>query len=129
MSAAPKDESSPDERLAQAGPSVSWLSKMESSDFLLEERLGRILRVGVYASSACLGLGLLLSLTTGAVAVSGWLMTGGLMMLMATPVARVAASVVEYGVHRDWTFFTLTAIVLLELCAGIVAALVFHKRL
>ena len=56
-------------------------------------------------------------------------MTTGLVMLMATPVARVAASVIEYLMHRDWPFFALTAIVLLELCAGIVAALVFHRRL
>ena len=48
---------------------------------------------------------------------------------MATPVARVATSMVEYVRHRDWTFSILTAIVLLELCAGIVAALVFHRRL
>jgi uncharacterized membrane protein len=66
---------------------------------------------------------------TGYDTASTWLMTAGLMMLMATPVARVAASVVGYAVDRDWTFFILTSIVLLELCAGIVAALVFHRRL
>lgn len=129
MSSTPQDESGLDKRLSAAAAGVGWLAKMEASDFQLEERLGTILRVGVYASSVCLGVGLLLSLTTNAVAVSGWLMTAGLLMLIATPVARVAASVVEYGVHRDWTFFILTAIVLLELSAGIVAALVFHKRL
>ena len=53
----------------------------------------------------------------------------GLVALMGTPVARVAMSVVEYGRRRDWTFFVLTLIVLAELCAGIVAALVFHRRL
>ena len=129
MSPEQQGEPRPDERLAAAAAGVDWFARMEASDFKLEERLGQILRVGVYASSVCLGVGLLLSLTTGAVAVSGALMTAGLVMLMATPVARVAASVVEYGVHRDWTFFTLTAIVLLELLAGIVAALVFHRRL
>lgn len=124
-----KDDTGLEDPLASAAAGVGWLEKMESSDFQLEERLGTILRVGVYASSVCLGVGLVLSLATNAVTISAWLMTAGLVMLMATPVARVAASVVEYGVHRDWTFFTLTAIVLLELCAGIVAALVFHKRL
>jgi hypothetical protein len=44
-------------------------------------------------------------------------------------VARVATSVVEYARERDWTFFVCTSIVLLELGAGIVAALVFHRRL
>ena len=98
------------------------------SDAQLETRLGRILRVGVYASSLFLAIGLAFSLTLFDTA-GTWLMTTGLVMLMATPVARVAASVVEYLKHRDWPFFVLTAIVLLELCAGIIAALVFHKRL
>ncbi len=55
-------------------------------------------------------------------------MSAGLVMLMATPVTRVAVSVVEYGRQRDWTFFALTGLVLLELVAGIVAALVFHSK-
>jgi uncharacterized membrane protein len=101
----------------------------EGADLLLEARLGIILRIGVYASSACLAAGLVLNLTTNLTMLSSWLMTAGLVTLMATPIARVTASVVEYAVHRDWTFFALTAIVLLELSAGIVAALVFHRRL
>ena len=102
----------------------------QANDFSLEERLGAILRVGVYASSICLFVGLLLSLTApGLAALAGWLMTAGLVMLMATPVARVAASVVEYGLQRDWTFFALTGLVLLELAASIVAALVFRTKL
>lgn len=102
----------------------------DDRDFSLEARLGVILRAGVVTSSLCLALGLLLSLVAPGLAMSAaWLMTAGLVMLMATPVARVAASVVEYGRQRDWTFFTLTALVLLELAAGIVAALVFHTKL
>jgi uncharacterized membrane protein len=57
------------------------------------------------------------------------LMTIGLMILMATPVTRVAASVVEYAVERDWLFVALTSLVLLEIIAGVIAALVFHRRL
>jgi uncharacterized membrane protein len=101
----------------------------QAGDFELEERLGRILRAGVHASSACLAVGLLLNLATGDAPASVWVMTAGLTMLMATPIARVAMSVVEYARQADWTFFGLTAIVLLELCAGIVAALLFHTRL
>jgi hypothetical protein len=37
--------------------------------------------------------------------------------------------VLDFGRRRDWVFFVLTLIVLGELCAGIVAALVFHRRL
>lgn len=95
----------------------------------LEERLGAVLRFGVRVSSVALALGLLLSIVLGSGTVSTALMTTGLVLLMATPVARVAMSVIEYGTQRDWTFFALTAVVLLELCAGIVAALLFHTRL
>jgi uncharacterized membrane protein len=98
-------------------------------DFQLEETLGRILRFGVHASSACLAVGLLLVMATTLGSVGATLMLVGLVALMGTPVARVAMSVVEYGRRRDWTFFVLTLIVLAELCAGIVAALVFHRRL
>lgn len=100
-----------------------------AQDDQLEERLGAVLRLGVRVSSVALGLGLLLSLVLGSTALTTGLMTTGLVMLMATPVARVTMSVFEYGRQRDWTFFTLTAIVLLELAAGIVAALLFHTRL
>lgn len=98
-------------------------------DERIEGRVGAVLRVGVRVSSVALGLGLLLSLTLGDGALATGLMTTGLVMLMATPVARVAMSVFEYGAQRDWTFFALTAVVLLELSAGIVAALMFHTRL
>ncbi len=98
-------------------------------DTRIEERLGLLLRLGVVVSTVCLAAGLLLYLYLG----DGWfansLLTTGLILLLATPVARVAMSVVEYARVRDWRFVVLTAIVLLELCAGIIAALVFHRRL
>jgi uncharacterized membrane protein len=105
------------------------LATREEGDFQLEETLGRILRFGVHASSACLAVGLLLVMATTLGSVGATFMLVGLVALMGTPVARVAMSVVEYGRRRDWTFFVLTLIVLAELCAGIVAALVFHRRL
>jgi uncharacterized membrane protein len=123
------DDDRLDPALADARAGVDWLAKMESGDFLLEQRLGTILRVGVYLSVVCLAIGLVLSLVVGDSRVSLVLMNGGLIILMATPVARVATSVLEYGFGRDWTFFVLTSIVLLELSAGIVAALVFHRKL
>ncbi len=51
------------------------------------------------------------------------------MVLLETPVARVVVSVAEYVVERDWGFATLTAIVLLELLASAIVALVFNRRL
>jgi len=100
-----------------------------SVDRELEQRIGRVLSVGVRASAVFLAIGLALSFTSAGASIAAWLMTAGLLILMATPVARVATSMVEYVRHRDWTFSLLTAIVLLELCAGVVAALVFHRRL
>jgi uncharacterized membrane protein len=122
------DDAAIEERLREARAGVDWLTAMETGDFLLEERLGTILRVGVRASTVCLAIGLALALTTGDSLVSKALMNAGLIALMATPVARVATAVIDYGFGRDWAYFTLTSIVLLELCAGIVAALVFRTQ-
>ena len=44
------------------------------------------------------------------------------------PVARVVISTIQYIRDRDWQFATLTIIVLLELAASAVAALVFNRR-
>jgi len=122
-------DASPPHATDDSRTGIASLAKKEAGDFQIEDRVGAILRLGVRASSVCLAVGLLLSILTGYDSASVWLMTAGLMMLMATPVARVAVSVVGYAAGRDWTFFILTSIVLLELGAGIVAALVFHRRL
>jgi uncharacterized membrane protein len=42
---------------------------------------------------------------------------------MATPVARVVASVAGYAAERDWTFFTLTLSVLLTLLGSLMIAI------
>ena len=100
----------------------------ETRLFKLEARIGQTLRIGVNASSICLTAGLTLSLFTGYTAIADALMAAGLIMLMATPIARVVATVVEYAASRDWTFFILTSIVLVELLAGVGAALILHRR-
>jgi uncharacterized membrane protein len=101
---------------------------MTSSDQRFEVLIGRVLRIGVIVSSVCLATGLLLSLTT-MTAAGAALLNAGIVTLIVTPAARVAFSVVQYAIARDWTFTVLTSIVLLELIAGAVAAVVFHKRL
>jgi uncharacterized membrane protein len=93
----------------------------------LERAIGTVLRVGTFASSICLGLGLVLSFFD-AVHVSELLLQVGIVMLLATPVARVAVSIVEYINEGDWTFVMLTGIVLVELMASVVAALVFKRK-
>ena len=92
------------------------------------DAIGQTLRIGVNASSVALAVGLILNLFTGYQGTASWLMAAGLLMLMATPIARVTATVVEYARERDWTFFILTSIVLAELLAGIGAALILHRR-
>jgi uncharacterized membrane protein len=50
------------------------------------------------------------------------LLTTGLIILLATPPARVVVSVIEYIRERDWTFVVLTVIVLLALAGSVAAA-------
>jgi uncharacterized membrane protein len=93
----------------------------------LERLIGVVLRGGVIASSVCLTTGLLLSL--GGIGGASILLNVGIVVLLATPVSRVIISTIEYLIERDWTFATLTAIVLLELIASAVAALVFNRKI
>ena len=93
----------------------------------LERTIGIVLRVGVTASSIALAAGLILSLLDAPG--SHWLLQIGVLTLLATPVTRVLVSIAEYASERDWTFVALTAIVLVELLASAVAALVFNKRM
>ena len=95
----------------------------------LERSIGIVLRAGVIASSVSLTIGLLLSLATGGGAVAGLLLNAGIVVLLATPVARVIVSTVQYVSERDWRFAALTFIVLLELIASAVAALVFNRKI
>ena len=89
----------------------------------LEEILGRLLGVGVKTSSVCLAAGLLVTLAGGNQTVARTLLTVGIVVLLATPVARVGASTVGYASRRDWLFVTLTLVVLVELLASILAAI------
>ena len=93
----------------------------------LERAIGLVLRVGVTVSSVALAAGLILTFLDAPGA--QWLLHIGILTLLATPVARVLVSIAEYAGDRDWTFVALTAIVLAELLASAVAALVFSKRM
>ncbi|MCC7416586.1 MAG: DUF1634 domain-containing protein [Acidobacteria bacterium] len=96
-------------------------------DLDLELLIGRLLRIGVRSASACLAAGLVLQ--TLAPPAAAWALAAGLLILIATPAARVVLSIVEYAAERDWMFAGLTALVLAELLAGAVAALVFHRAI
>ena len=97
------------------------------NDSGLEVLIGRVLRIGVTASSICLAVGLVVSLVAPGAGPA--ILNVGIVLLILTPAARVVLSIVEYATARDWTFTLLTTIVLLELVAGAVAAFVFHRRL
>ena len=99
---------------------------MKPADIKLEVVIGRVLRTGVLTSSACLLAGLVLTpFWSGGAA---WLLSAGIVLLLLTPPTRVIVSFVDYLAMRDWFFATATGIVLLELLAGAVAALLFHRR-
>jgi len=95
----------------------------------LERTIGVVLRAGVIASSVCLSVGLALALLNGEGGTAGVLLRTGIVVLLATPVARVVVSIVQYAHERDWTFTLLTSIVLAELLASAAAALLFNRRL
>jgi uncharacterized membrane protein len=88
----------------------------------LELTIGRVLRVGIATSSICLAVGLGLTLIGQAGSLARVALSSGLIILLATPVARVIVSVVEYIRERDWLFVALTLTVLLALLASVVAA-------
>lgn len=89
----------------------------------LERMLGVVLRTGALASTALLAAGLALALGRPPAALGPVLISAGLCMLMATPAARVIASVIGYATERDWTFFALTATVLVILLGSLLVAL------
>ena len=88
----------------------------------LEATLGRVLGTGVRCSTIALAAGLVSALAVGAGRMTNALLTAGVLMLIATPVARVVISSIAYIRRRDWTFALLTLIVLAELVASIVAS-------
>jgi uncharacterized membrane protein len=94
-----------------------------------EQLIGKVLRVGVLVSSACLAVGLVLSFLSSPPSIATPLLQLGIVVLLCTPVARVVVSVLEYIGKRDWLFATLTLIVLAELVASGVAALIFNRKL
>jgi uncharacterized membrane protein len=89
----------------------------------LERSLGKILTAGVLASTGLLAVGLLLQIIGVLPGASSALTQGGLVVLMATPVARVVVSVIEYALERDWLFAMLTTAVLIILLASLAVSM------
>ncbi len=89
----------------------------------LERWLGRILGVGAVTSTTLLALGLVLQLANVLPNVADDLTHLGLILLIATPVARVVASVVDFTMSRDWIFTALTSLVLVILLGSLLVAI------
>ena len=91
-------------------------------DRRLETIVGRALRFGIVASSISLGAGLLTS-AAGLERLARVLLSVGLLILMATPAARIAITAVVYTRQREWVFAGLALVVIAELLASVLAAL------
>ena len=89
---------------------------------VLELVIGRVLRVGVATSFGCLAAGVILTLVGQSGSLAGVALSSGIVILLATPSARVVVSLVEYVRERDWVFAALTLTVLLALVASVIAA-------
>jgi len=88
----------------------------------LETTIGEVLRFGTITSSTMFAIGLVMTVVGYQPAVARLLLATGLVILLATPPARVVVSVIEYVREQDWTFVLLTGIVLLALAGSVVAA-------
>jgi uncharacterized membrane protein len=118
-------------RTARAGEGPTDISRFEM-------RLSRVLRWGLAVSTVLILTGIVVSMVRHpefmteasslepllrpgvAVDVTESLMdapgrglvTAGLLVLMATPVLRVLASIITFGRQRDWLFLAITSMVL-----------------
>ncbi len=88
----------------------------------LEVRLGRLLTIGSTLSTVMLSAGLAVWLVTGDTTLAYPLVTAGLVILMATPIARVAVSVLGFAWQRQWRYVAMTLLVLLALAGSVLVA-------
>lgn len=84
----------------------------------LEVQVGRLLKVGVALSAACLGVGLVVWMIADGSRTADALLRGGLIALMLTPLARVVASFIAWVRLRDWFFVATTVMVFVVLMAA-----------
>lgn len=84
------------------------------TDERMELILSTLLRAGVILAAGVVIAGVALSRPP----VIQW----GLILLIATPVARVVLSVVSFAIERDWLYVSITLVVLAVLAYGLAAA-------
>lgn len=84
------------------------------TDERIEQILGAVLRAGVILAAGVVAAGGLVSRPN--------VILAGLILLIATPVARVVCSVIAFAVERDWLYVGITISVLAVLAYGLAAA-------
>jgi uncharacterized membrane protein len=84
------------------------------TDRRMDEIIGHLLRAGVSLAAAVVAAGGVWYLAAGPQGDSraGTLIWVGLLILVATPVARVVFSLAAFLLERDWTYTAITLIVL-----------------
>ena len=87
----------------------------------IEYLLGRTLWIGIVASTSLLAAGLFCTIAVPR-APADALLHAGLLVLMATPVARVVVTLTEYVRERDWFFATSALAVLVVISLTILEA-------
>jgi uncharacterized membrane protein len=98
------------------------MNRERSGTERLETMIGEVLRFGTITSSTMFAVGLFITVLGYQPMVAQLLLGTGLIILLATPPARVVVSVIEYIREGDWTFVVLTLIVLMALAGSVVAA-------
>ena len=89
----------------------------------LERVVAGVLGAGLSISLILLAFGLALALIQFAPAAAEQLLRTGLIVLMATPMARVVASAASYAIEGDWKFFFIALSVLAVLAISVITAL------
>jgi uncharacterized membrane protein len=84
----------------------------------LEHQIGRLLRLGVALSATALALGLMCAVT--GIGAGDAIMRGGLVLLMAIPITRIAASFVDAVRRGDRLLAGATAFVLVVMALTVV---------
>jgi hypothetical protein len=87
-----------------------------------EVQIGRVLTAGTRGSTLLLAVGLAGALVPVTRGWAGPLLTAGLIVLLGTPMARVALSIVGFARHREWPYALFAAIVLALLIGSVVTA-------
>ena len=93
-----------------------------------ERLLASVLRYGSYLGCTIIGFGLLLAWQNNTFASWGvWTLNGGIGLLIALPVLRLAVLLATFAVERDYRFAIATAAVLVIIAASFTLGLMFPK--